>query len=142
MRLEIAIVVMVMINIMIFLGQTAITNVAADEGVTGPVFYDYEDSILKKYDAGGYTLSNNVSSLLPAGQGEVVPNTGNFFTDMFSTVKNWFLDIPGVNYAVGVVTAVPSLISNMGFPDELAFALGALWHVMTLILVVAWLFNR
>lgn len=142
MKLEMSIVIMLLIDITLFLSQTAMANIAMEEGVVGPSYYDYQGGVLRQYDAGNYTVPTNVSSLLPSGQGEVVPNTGSFFTDIFSTVKNWFLDLPGVRYVVGVVTAVPNMLQTFGLPPELSFAIGALWHVMTFVLLIGWLFNR
>lgn len=142
MRLEIAIAVMIVLDVLLFLTQTGITHVAADEGVVAPVFYNYDTSVLVQYDEGNYTLTQDVSGNLPTGQGAVLPDTGNFFTDLFSSMKNWFLDLPGVKYVVGVVTAVPNTLKAMGLPPELSFALGAIWHVITFVLLIAWMFNR
>lgn len=142
MRLEIAIAIMIVLDVLMFLSQTAITNVALAEGVTGPQFYNYENSVLHQYDEGNYTLTQNVSGQLPTGQGAVLPDTGNFFTDLFSSIKNWFLDLPGVRYVVGVVSAVPNTLKLMGLPPELSFALGAIWHVITFVLLIAWMFGR
>lgn len=142
MRIEIAIIIMLVIDVLLFLSQSAVTHIAQEEGVIAPTFHQYQGSVLSQYDVGNYTLTNNVSRLLPSGQGEVVPNTGNFFTDIFSTAKNWFLDLTGVKYFIGVVNAVPNTIKNIGFEPEIAFAIGALWHILTFILIISWLFNR
>lgn len=142
MRLEIYIAIMIVLDVLLFLGQTAVTNVATEEGVASPVFYNYDDSVLKQYDAGNYTLTENISGNLPSAKGAVLPDSGSFFSDLLSTIKDWFLDIPGVKYVVGVITAVPNSLKAMGFSPEISFALGAIWHVITFVLVLGWLFNR
>lgn len=142
MKLEVAIAVMIILDVMLFLSQTALDKVAAEESVIAPQFYDYDKSVLKQYDTGNYTTPENISELLPDAQGAVDPDTGNIFTDLFSSMKDWFLDIPGVKYVIGVVTAVPNALKSMGLPAEISFALGAIWHVITFLLVLAWLFGR
>jgi hypothetical protein len=142
MKLEIAVAIMIILDVILFLTQTAVINVAAEEKVAYPVFYTYKDSVLYSYDEGNYTLTNDISKDLPSAQGAVLPDSGSFFSDLFSSMKNWFLDFPGVKYVVSAITAVPNTLKMMGLPAEVSFALGAIWHVITFVLLIMWLFNR
>jgi hypothetical protein len=101
-------------------------------------YYNYDESILSQYDAGNYTLQEFNSSDLPSSASGVTTG-GEFFTDTFQSLKNWFLETTGLKYAVGMVTAVPNFIKSMGLAPELAYMLGAVWHAITLFLIVAFL---
>jgi hypothetical protein len=139
MKLAIALLVVLAIDVMFFMGQTAITDI----NPTGIEFYNYENgSVIGSFDKGGYVLENDVKAKLPDSEGSVNPETGNIFTDTFNSIKDWFVDTTGIGYVIDIVNAVPNFLKSLGFPVAFSFALGALWHAMTLFLIVAFMWGR
>jgi hypothetical protein len=118
-------VFMVALNLILFIGQTATDNINPN-GVT---IYNYNGSFVQSFDKGGYTLDEDSSDLVPDAEGSVSPTTGNFFTDTFSAVKNWFVTSKGGSIINNLFFGVPNLLKAI-FPAELgaiAFALSFFW---------------
>jgi len=139
MKIEAALFFIIAINFMLFLTQTGITKVATSEGLEGSEFFNYSGSFIGNFDTGNYNLNESVEGILPSGAGQIEPESGNFFTDTFSTIKNWLLQATGVKYLIGIVNAFPNFIKQIGLPLEISFALGFLWHSLTIFLVIMWL---
>jgi len=132
---KIALGVALFLNVMLFFAQLGIDDISALAGATPTNYFNYEDSMLSKYDEGGYQLKEFDPNELPDSEGGVTTE-GGFFTDVFSTIKNWFLSIPGAKYVVGMVNAVPNFFKALGLPPEISFALGFIWYVMVIFLLV------
>ena len=132
---------MMAVNVLMFWTQTGVNAIAEEEAVTGPNFFSYEDSALYQYDDdGNYTIVQDVASRLPeSDSGAILPDSDNFFTDIFNTFKNWFLQTTGLRYLVDLVTAVPNLLANLGLPREMAYGLGVLWHAISFFVFIAFL---
>lgn len=127
------------INLFLFWSQLGVNALAEESGVTTTEFFTYGDSMIADYDTGNYTLDEDVSGVLPSGQGSIEPESGNFFTDTFSTIKNWFLESTGLSYLIGIVNAFPNFLKNIGLPAAMAFGLGFFWHALTIFLIVAFI---
>lgn len=140
MKILLAIIFVFMINIFLFLSQTAITNISLEINETGQDIYTYEGSYLQQFDAGSgatkYTIEENITNSLPLAEGQFEPTTGNFFTDIFSTFKRWLYTIPGAKYLLSFINAVPNFLKLFGMPSELAFVLGALWQTIGIVLLI------
>ena len=141
MKITLALAFILAVNMFLFFSQTAVDTLALESGVPSSEFFNFEGSMLADYNEGNntnYILTENVSGL-PEGQGTISPDTGNFFTDAFGTVKNWFLEKTGLRYLVGIVTAFPNFLRTIGLPSALSFGLGFFWYVLTFFLVVAFI---
>jgi len=128
-----ALLFVLLVNILFFWGELGINNI--NPTITAPTLLNYEDSMLSNYDTGNYTLKQFQASDLPDPQAQVDAE-GNFFTDIFSTIRNWFLSLPGVSPILGIVNAVPNFLKIMGLPIEIAYSLGFLWHCLSVFIIV------
>jgi hypothetical protein len=131
--IKLALGVVILLNLVFFLAQIGVASLGSDLQ-----FFNYNGSMIKKYDAGNYELVEFNSNELPDSQ-SAVSTEGSIFTDVWQTVKNWFLDIPGVKYVVAIVNAVPNFLAIIGLPKEIVFAIGFIWHAMTVFLLVVFL---
>lgn len=130
----------------LFLFQTSIDNIGSQMGLdeVNNIGFNYEDSNMKKYDRGGFTLdadiTDAVQSLPTEGGGSDVDEGGNIFTDTFRSMRNWLLSLPGIRHVIGPLNAVPNFLSKM-FPGEFApvgFALGYIWYAVVIFSLVFW----
>ena len=143
-NLTTALMIVMGINAMLFLGQMAVLDI----NPSGTTFYHCEDGSLAQFEADGCTGSNYVlnstdpASQLPSGVSSVSPETGNIFTDTFTTIKSWFLDTSGLSYLVSILSAPMTFLSALGLPQAFNFALGSLWYGVTLFLILAFLLGR
>jgi hypothetical protein len=113
-----------------FMAQLGVDSVAADVGTNTSVF-NYEGSLINSADAGNYTLDSNIADDIPTGT-NTVDSSGNVFTDIYKTLRSWTLNIPLVN-------AVPRLVYFMGGDLDIAFVVGAIWHLLIIGIMIAWL---
>lgn len=136
-KIIIALTFIVFLNVGFFLVQTAMDKTSQAEGITDhKIIFNYDGSMIKQYDTGNYTLTNDVVGQLPQTESSVSPTTGNTFTDFTTAITGWFLSIPGMKYLVGIVNAVPSFTKYLGAPPEVTFAIGFAWYSITLALIV------
>jgi len=128
------------LNFYLFASQLAVTNSSIEENIPTIIkFYNYENSLLSDYDNGSMTLNQNINSELPTAGGQIDtsdPNS-NIFVDTFTAVYDWFSQSTGITYLKGIVTSFPNLLKGMGLPEEIAFGLGAIWHAITVFLIIA-----
>lgn len=134
-----ALIFILFANALLFLAQTASVNIYDDyvypDG-TRPNYFNLNGSVL-----GGVNADHDLSTLLPSAETSVNPETGNLFTDVFSTFKNAILEIPGLNYVYKVLTAIPSLLGGFGLPPEFVDTINVLWFGFTLFALISMLFK-
>jgi hypothetical protein len=139
MKLILALAFILSVNVFLFLGQTATSSLALEYNQPVPNLYNYNGSLMQKFDRGNNTLNESVTSLLP-GSGVAVETGGStFFSDVYGAVRKWFLESTGLNYLIAMVNALPNFLKDIGLPEPLPFALGFFWHVLTIFLVIAFL---
>lgn len=134
MKTIIALGIMLSINVFLFLGNQAIAEINGNSSS----FYNYDNSMMKKYDVGNYTLNENIDGLFPSSSGAISPDTGNFFTDAFASIRNWILDNTPLGFAWDLINSVPNFLKHfIGGP--FAYAIGFFWHVLTIFLIVSFI---
>lgn len=134
-----ALVFVMILNVLMFLGQVAIL----DMNPTGTVYYNSNGSLLTSFDKGDNILdSDSAIGSLPEADGSISPTTGNLFTDTFSSIKNWFTKTTGLNYLYGIISAPYNLLKAMHLPTAFCFALGTLWYAVTLFLIVSFFWGK
>lgn len=135
----ISLVFVLTLNVFLFLSQVAIIEMNPD----GTIFFNCEGSMLQTFDKNNCQSTNyilddsDITGELPQSEGAISPTTGNFFTDVVSSIKDWFTTLPGINYMYAMLSAPYNLLKNMGAPAALSFALGTLWYGITFFLLVA-----
>lgn len=132
--------VIVIIDVIFFLMQFGMNAVALDINDSNVTFYNYNTSLLSKYDAtGNYDLQTDISAEIPSGTNTVDTDTNNFFTDTWKTLRGWALDVPGVGLVYNVINAVPRMLAFSGMDKEIVFAFAVLWHTLGIIILITWL---
>lgn len=138
-----ALMLVLAVNVFLYLGQAAILEINPD----APLFFNREGTVLQEFDknngVGDPILdTESTTDQLPSTEGSVSPTTGNFFTDMFSSIKNWFAKKTGISYLLAIVSAPYNILKTMHLPNSFVFAIGTLWYVLTLFLIVAFFWGR
>lgn len=137
-----AIIIVLSLNFMIFIVGFALEDLG---GVDANPF-NYEDNTLREFNTKNsttYGIPVNVSGRLPGGEGKTVsPDTGLSFTDMFTSIKSWFIDSTGLGYVLSILSGPKVILSVMGMPLAAAWALTALWYGITLFMLVSFIWGR
>jgi len=132
------------INGLLVLGQAAILDINPDASI----FMTCQDSALGKYEASGCTdtkfvlNASNVANELPSDVTKVSgDNTGStsLFTDLFSTIKNWFLQFTGLHYIINLLSAPYTFLSALKLPGLFTFIISAIWYGFTIWVIVSFL---
>lgn len=143
-NLTYALVIMLSINAIFILGQASVIEVVA----TGTEFYECEGTMLADLSSGncstGSYLLNDTdpADKLPTGETSVSPETGNVYTDTFTTSRSWLLDSLGLRYVLNLLSGPYNILKAIGLPSIFAFAIGGLWYGVTLFLIVAFILGR
>ena len=140
-------IVMICIQVMLFFLQVAVIDINPDASV----FYNGEGTIACEYEAGGcadYNTrefvfnSTDFSGSIPEGEGGISPDTGNLFTDIFTSIRSFFMDTLGLKYLVMFLTAPVSVLSAMNLPSVFTAVVSGMWYAIAFFLLVSFLWGR
>ena len=131
------------VNAMLFLGQVAALSINPD----GPQFYNCAENILGTFDSnnctGTYVLDvADPSGQLPGAGSSIEVDSGNVFTDTFSSAIDWFTRSTGLQYLFNILAAPNNFLIAIGVPDAFAFIVGAMWYGFTLLTIIAFILGR
>ena len=137
-----AVILVLGLNLIMFLVGAGM----ADLGGANP--FNEDKNILTKFNAGTngtYDIPSDPGADLPGGGAtSISPDTGNVFTDTFTSIKTWFVDTTGLGWVLGILQG-PKIILQALLPAALqsaAWAIAALWYGITLFIIVAFLWGR
>lgn len=137
-----ALIFVMTLNTFMFLSQIATTEL----NPLGPEFYHCEGSMLESFgncdNNGSFINDTELLGQLPGSQGTIGPTDNNVFLDMFASVKNWFITLPGINYLYGMVKAPYNILKALNLPVDFVYALGTLWYAISLFLVISFIWGR
>lgn len=137
-------VAVMVLNLLLFLGQASVLEINADANN----FYNCEDSLFDTLSKDGCTAetpqldTDSFQNQLPTGAGAVSETTGNPFTDLFNTLKSWFLDVTGLKYVLAILSAPYNALAIIGLPQVFIYALGTFWYGITLFLIIMVMMQR
>ena len=140
-NLTIATIFVVFVNVMMFLVQTAVININPD----GTMCYSTTGSVIDETMASQGNLGVSSTSALtdlPGSQGTVTIGDAVGFTDVFNNILSWMKSAPGIKYVYGVVSAPYNILKCMNLPSEFVVAIGTLWYLTSLLILVAFLWGR
>jgi hypothetical protein len=142
-----ALAIVLCINVMLFTAQLSILNVGIEEGLSPGTFYNAQGSLLCKMDGNNcsgteYVLNDTDPTGLYPDNEPIDSGDGNFFTDMFGSIKTFFSDTLGLGYIMDILSAPTTILKMIGLPSEISFALGALWYAFSLLIILAFFWGR
>lgn len=138
-NLQNAVIFILALNAVMFMVGAAIQ----DLGGVNP--FNYADNPLSTFNQGNETnpeVPTTPGDLLPSGVQAIEPDTGGFFTDIFSSIKSWLVDVTGLGWILAVLSGPKVILAAIGFPAALAWAVTALWYGVTLFVIASYIFGR
>lgn len=141
-NLTIATAFVVILNVMMWLSQTAMIDMNPD----GPTMYNTNGSIIDesiKGSGNGTILKDTVIEDLPSSAGTVATSEStSIFTDIFNNILSWMKSAPGIRHIYGVVSAPYNILKAMNLPTQFVVGIGTIWYLISLTIVLAFLWGR
>ena len=135
-----AVILVLGLNLIMFLVGAGM----ADLGGANP--FNPDKNILTKFNAGTngtYDIPSDPGAYLPSGGAtSISPDTGNVFTDTFTSIKTWFVDTTGLGWLLAILSGPKIILQAIGLPLAAAWAIAALWYGITLFIIVAFIWGR
>ena len=122
-----ALLVVLCINLMLFLGQASVNAIGGSS-----VFYN---------ETSGTCVNLNPNNGLPDTGNSIDPDTGLAYTDDFSSGKNWLNSNKG-SCTSSIINAPANFVRYLGTPVIFNYAIEVLWYGLTIFLFVSWLLGR
>lgn len=137
-------VFMVALSMLFALSQLAIDKINPGGNNT---FYNPEGSPICKAMVGGCesgTYNPKQFSDQDVGTAEttVDPDSGNIFTDVFNTIKNWALRNPISSAVFYIVTGPYTFLYSTGLPQEAAAIVAGLFYAIGILLIMNYFAGR
>lgn len=139
-----AFTLVIVLNVMMFVADASIRHLSEE---TEHV-YNCDDSLLGLYSSdctgGNMSIINNenITTLFPGDASALSTETGNWFTDMFKSIKNWLQETLGLKYVYNIVSAPYNIIKLMQLPSEINFVLSAFWYAISILVVIMFMWGR
>jgi len=144
-----ALVIVICLNVIMFLGQASILALNPD----AVKFYNCNSNILGNFESNdcsgsNYTLMDDVKGQIPDTTNTVQESGSvNIITDTFNSIVTWFktkLVSVGnsINYIFMIVSTPSQIAHTIGFSDSVSFAIGVLWYAITFFFILAFIFGR
>lgn len=124
-------IIMVLINIMLFMYQSSLNEVATQTGTVAPdlgMQSSYVDSF-NTGSSGNYSLKDDYSDSLPQSDAGVLASIGAYLFP-FQVLLNWLTGLPSMILAFFMT--IPNLLEAMGLSSQLAFILGFGWAALAI----------
>jgi len=141
-NMEIITIFVVLLNVLMFFSQTAMLSI----NPSGSVCYHVEGSVIGETMSSQGNMSTSQTDALadlPSSAGTVVTGeTTSVFTDIFNNILGWFKSAPGIKYVYGVVSAPYNILKCLNLPSEFVVGIGTLWYLVSLLVLVAFLWGR
>jgi hypothetical protein len=140
-NLTIATTFVVFLNILMWFCQVAMLNI----NPSGPTMYSEQGTIIGETISGagnGSVVNNDIIADLPTSAGTVQTGDTGFFTDIFNNILGWMKSTPGIRHIYGIVSAPYNVLNALGLPREACVGLGALWYLVSLTIVLAFIWGR
>jgi hypothetical protein len=140
-NMEIITMFVVALNVLMWISGLAMLDV----NPSGTLCYNVEGTVIDntRISSGNYSvLDNDVINDLPENQAAVTTGTTNIFTDVFNNILSWFKSAPGLKYIYGVVAAPYNILKCMNLPNAFVVAVGTLWYLISLLVLVAFIGGR
>lgn len=133
------------INMMLMLGQAAVSDVNAE----ATQFINCQGNIIGTFESNnctgvyGYSLADSdPASRLPTAGGGINAD-GNIYTDSPTGLRSWFAKIDaGVNYMGMMLSAPYHFLAALHAPAFFVFIVGSTWYLFSLLLLIAFIFGR
>jgi hypothetical protein len=143
-NMTVATIFIVAANVLMFLVGMSMAAVNPD----GNVCQTNEGSLIQESIYGANTnysvVNSNILADLPESEASPVSAGGTSitFTDIFNNILDWFKSAPGIKYIYNVVAAPYNILNCMGLPVEFVAGVGTLWYVVSLLILVGFLWGR
>jgi len=139
-----ALIIVLTLNVMMFFAGQGIESLEGDNPFLN------KQMTLNTFNSGNvtgeYEVPTTAGVLLPGGEGtSISPDTGLSFTDIFTSIKSWFVDTTGLGWVLSILEGPKVLLSMMMPGEALAgavWALTALWYGITLLIIVSYIWGR
>lgn len=140
-NMEILTLFVVALNVLMWLSQVAMINLNPD----APTMYNSEGTIIGETineQGNRSVLQDDVLGDLPSSAGTVQTESSGFFTDIFNNILGWMKSAPGIRHIYGIVSAPYNVLNALGLPREAVVGIGSLWYLVSLTVVLAFLWGR
>lgn len=136
-------IIVLMVDALGFMGQQAM----AETGLTNGSTIIGDAGILERVNGGNYTVNNTDPSNYLPGTTPGISTTGNIISDTYNDLRNWFTKTStaignGWDILISLLAGPYPYIASMGLPQSFSFVIGALWFILTITLIVAFIAGR
>lgn len=134
------------INLVLFIGQAAIVETSEELGVPSGEFFNSSGSLFCNIDSNKCTGETYVvNDTNPTGFLPEEPKTTadeGVFSAMFGSIKNFFSETLGLGYLLHILSAPKTFLDMLGLPNEVSFAIAAMWYIFSLLILLAFMWGR
>lgn len=120
------------IDLLLSMSQVSIGHIQQTTGGNG-TFYTGAGSYLNQENKNNYIMNTTIQPDLPnTAQGEA--SQGTFlFSDTWNAFKSFFTGIgAGAKIFLNMLFGIYNMLISFGIPQEFAYLIGTVWHLLTL----------
>jgi hypothetical protein len=136
-------IIVLLIDAFCFMGQQAMLETGLNTGT----IIGNDAGILEQVNGGNYTINSSDPARFIPGTTPSITTTGNIITDTYNDLRNWFSTATGTvnkgwDMLLNMLGGPYPYIARLGLPTSFSFTIGAIWYLLTIMLIVALIVGR
>ena len=136
-------IIVLLVDAICFLGQVAL----ADTGLTNSTNLGVDAGVLEKLNGGSYSLNSTDPNAYLPGSNPGISTNGNIISDTYNDLKIWFSKASstvnaGFDILLSLLAGPYPYFVSIGLPQSVNFVVGAVWYLLTIMLIVAFVAGR
>jgi hypothetical protein len=129
--------IMLAMNIGLAMFQGAVIEV----NPSGSQFFNVSESPYNNYVQNNTLIVDD--SFLPTDDSVEGDTSGNLFTDTYAKIKSWTQQkLAPLGFLANIFKQPYGFLDDLNVPKDIALAVGVLWYMLALIIVVSWWMGR
>lgn len=143
----VAIIFLAVVNVLMWISMLSITSMNPSLDLN-KMCYTSTGTLLQGQITGtgdnDTLVGNTVDNLPTSTQGAVqAGSSGGFVTDLFNNIIGFFKSVgKGLSYAMAIINAPSNILKCIGLPIQISNILGALWNIISLFVLISYIWWR
>jgi len=138
-----ALLLIICVDVILLLGQLSISTINPESSAS---FINYNASMFKSYDSGGYILNTSqVNDLIPGGDQPITEgSSGDIFSDTFRIMNTWIFSGKIFEVVLTTLAGPYTYLANpvLGLPAWFSMIVGGAWIIITFFLLAVLILGR
>lgn len=123
------------------IGLAMFQGAVSEANPLGSQFFNVSDSPYANYVVNNTLIVDD--SYLPQDDSVEADASGNIFTDTYAKIKSWTqTTLAPLGFLANILKQPYGFLNDLNVPSSIALAIGVLWYMLAIIIIISWWMGR